>query len=195
MRVIAGIARSIPLKTPEGDKTRPTTDRIKETLFNMICHELPDAVFADLFSGSGGIGMEAISRGAKRCYFVENDQTACRCIEENIKKCHFEDQSILCKQDVTTVVNGMIREKLDVIFMDPPYDHLLEKKVLELLSNSTIIDTNTLIIVEASLQTDLDYLEKLGYELKKTKTYKTNKHFFICKKKMNNLFLPGRYQL
>lgn len=182
MRVIAGIARSITLKTPEGNDTRPTTDRIKETLFNMIQHDLPGTVFIDLFSGSGAIGIEAISRGSKRCYFVEKDKIPLKCIEENIKKCKFEEQSVVCKLDVMSAINGTIREKADFIFMDPPYNQLYEKKVLEILSHSFIIDTNTMIIVEASLNTQLDYLDEYGYQLVKQKKYKTNQHYFIQKK-------------
>ena len=72
MRVIAGTARRLLLKTPEGMDTRPTTDRIKETLFNMIQGDIPGSIFVDLFSGSGGIGIEALSRGARHAYFVEN---------------------------------------------------------------------------------------------------------------------------
>lgn len=75
MRVIAGEARSLPLKTPQGLDTRPTTDRIKETLFNMLQPYLPCSVFIDLCSGSGGIGIEAISRGARHAYFVENGRS------------------------------------------------------------------------------------------------------------------------
>ena len=84
MRVIAGTARSLPLKTPEGTDTRPTTDRIKETLFNMLQPYLMDCVFIDLFSGSGGIGIEALSRGARHAYFVENNRNAISCIQHNI---------------------------------------------------------------------------------------------------------------
>ena len=80
MRVIAGTAWSLPLKTPAGLVTRPTTDRIKETLFNMLQPHLYEAVFVDLFSGSGGIGIEALSRGARHAYFVENDRRALACI-------------------------------------------------------------------------------------------------------------------
>ena len=83
MRVIAGTARSLPLKTPEGMDTRPTTDRIKETLFNMLQTDIPGAVFADLFSGSGGIAIEALSRGAVRAYLVENGRQALKCIQDN----------------------------------------------------------------------------------------------------------------
>ena len=85
MRVIAGTARSIPLKTPKGDKTRPTIDKHKETLFNCLSDRLYDCVFVDLFSGSGGIGIEALSRGAKKAYFVENDKEALACIKDNLK--------------------------------------------------------------------------------------------------------------
>ena len=84
MRVIAGEARSLPLKCPDGMDTRPTTDRIKETLFNILQPEVPGSVFVDLCSGSGGIGIEAISRGAKRAYFVENAQKAVKCIQDNL---------------------------------------------------------------------------------------------------------------
>ena len=90
MRVIAGTARSLPLKTPEGMDTRPTTDRIKETLFNMLQTDIPDCVFVDIFSGSGGIGIEALSRGARKAYFIENAPKAIACIEQNLAlvKCH-----------------------------------------------------------------------------------------------------------
>ena len=84
MRVIAGIARGMKLKTPEGMDTRPTQDRIKETLFNMLQTYLADCVFVDLFSGSGGIGIEALSRGARKAYFVENAKEALACVEANL---------------------------------------------------------------------------------------------------------------
>ncbi len=85
MRIIAGTARSMPLKTIEGKDTRPTTDRIKETLFNILQMDVPGAVFLDLFAGSGGIGLEAVSRGAKKAVFVENSKKAAACIQENIR--------------------------------------------------------------------------------------------------------------
>ena len=84
MRVIAGKARSLRLKSPEGMETRPTTDRIRETLFNMLRPYLADCRFLDLFSGSGAIGIEALSRGAKTCVFVEKNRRACACIRENL---------------------------------------------------------------------------------------------------------------
>lgn len=93
MRVIAGTARSLRLKTPEGMDTRPTTDRIKETLFNMLQPYLGDALFVDLFSGSGGIGIEALSRGARHAYFIENERRALSCIQENLQFTHLAEQA------------------------------------------------------------------------------------------------------
>ena len=85
MRIIAGTARSLPLKTIEGMDTRPTTDRIKETLFNMLQNDVPGCYFLDLFAGSGQIGLEAVSRGARYAVFVENNKKACACIEDILR--------------------------------------------------------------------------------------------------------------
>ena len=107
MRVIAGEARSLPLKTPEGQDTRPTTDRIKETLFNILQGDIPGSIFVDLCSGSGGIGIEAISRGAKRAYFAENAVKAAKCIQDNLSFTKFTDRAVLLKQDVVSALGGI----------------------------------------------------------------------------------------
>lgn len=179
MRVIAGKARSLPLKTPDGMGTRPTTDRIKETLFNMLQPYLADAIFVDLFSGSGGIGIEAISRGANHAYFIENDTKAVNCINDNLQFTKFVPQSTIIKQDVISALGSIHEKNVDVIFMDPPYDNEWEKRVLKELTHKPYVTEDTLIVVEASLKTDLPYLEEFGYCLVKEKKYKTNKHFFI----------------
>lgn len=179
MRVIAGIARSLPLKAPVGPDTRPTTDRIKETLFNMLQPYLQGCVFVDMFSGSGGIGIEAISRGAKKCYFIENAKKANECILDNLTFTKFVDKGIMIKQDAVSGLHSIFEKEVDVIFMDPPYDSMLEKQVLEQLSGMKYVTEDTLIVVEASLKTDFDYLEELGFEITKDKRYKTNKHVFI----------------
>lgn len=182
MRIIAGTARSLPLKTIEGQDTRPTTDRIKETLFNIIQDEVPGAYFLDLFAGSGQIGLEAVSRGARYAVFVENNRKACGCIEDNIHFTKFDRETKLYQSDVISAIRSMEEKyKFDVIFMDPPYNHLYEKDVLECLATSSVLKEDTLIIVEASLHTSFDYLEEMGYTLKKLKTYKTNVHAFITK--------------
>lgn len=184
MRVIAGKARRLMLKTIEGQDTRPTTDRIKETLFNMINTDMPDCCFLDLFSGSGAIGIEAISRGAKLAVMIEQNPKAAECIRENLKTTKLEKEGIVMNCDVLTGLSRLEGKGyvFDYVFMDPPYNMEWEKKVLESFISSSIIQKHTVIITEASLETSFDYLEAMGYGIIKDKTYKTNKHIFIEKK-------------
>lgn len=169
----------MPLKTPAGDSTRPTTDRIKETLFNMLSPYMGGCVFLDLFSGSGGIGIEAISRGGRKSYFIENNTEAVACIWDNLKFTKFEEQAVVLKQDVISGLNNVFEKEVDIVFMDPPYGQDLEKQTLEKLAGMKYITEDTLIITEAALDTDFSYLEDLGFEITKEKRYKTNKHIFI----------------
>lgn len=180
MRVIAGSAKRTQLKTVEGMDTRPTTDRIKETLFNMLAPSLYDSNFLDLFAGSGGIGIEALSRGAVRAVFVEQNKKAMDCIKENLKKTYFEDRSQTMQMDVLSALKRMEgKETFEYIFMDPPYNHEWERLVLEYLAESSLLTDDGVIIVEASKETEVNYIEDLGFELIKIKDYKTNKHIFI----------------
>lgn len=180
MRIIAGTARSLPLKTIEGKDTRPTTDKTKETLFNVMQFDVPGAYFLDLFAGSGQIGLEALSRGAAYAVFVENSRKAASCIEDNIRFTKFDKVSKLMMTDAVTAVRTLEgKYKFDIVFMDPPYNKELEKEVLITLSDSDILKDDTLIVVEASNDTDFDYLTELGYVIVKEKIYKTNKHVFI----------------
>lgn len=182
MRVIAGTAKSLQLKTPVGMDTRPTTDRIKETLFNMLHPYLDGALFVDLFSGSGGIGIEALSRGARYAYFVENEKRAAACILENLHFTHLIDRAAVLKTDVLSALYGIHEQEADIIFMDPPYDRGHEERVLAILRELSWVTDNTLIVIETSLKTELTYLEKLGFSLEKEKRYKTNRHVF-CRKR------------
>lgn len=181
MRVIAGKARSLRLKTPEGLETRPTTDRIKETLFNMLQPYLPDSVFIDLFSGSGGIGIEALSRGARHAYFVENNKNAIACMQENLKFTRMMEDATILKQDVLSALSGIHEKEADIIFMDPPYDQGYERQVLTLLAGQPYVTEDTLIVVEALRETDFSYAEPLSFLVTKEKCYKTNKHVFLKK--------------
>lgn len=184
MRIIAGTARSLPLKTIDTLETRPTTDRIKETLFNMLQDEVPGCYFLDLFAGSGQIGLEAVSRGARYAVFVENNRKAAACIEDNIRFTKFDKETKLYQSDVLSALRAMEgKYQFDVIFMDPPYHKELEKEVLSYLATSDLLKEDCLIIVEASLETEFDYLEELGYSLRKRKIYKTNEHAFIVRQK------------
>lgn len=183
MRVIAGTAKRLQLKTVKGDNTRPTTDRIKETLFNMLQNDIEGCIFLDLFSGSGAIGIEALSRGAKEAVFVENNKEAINCIKENLIFTKLVNSGIVMSYDVMTAISMLEgrNAKFDIVFMDPPYNKEIEKEVLDRLKQSEIIDSDTMIIVEASLNTSFSYLRDMGYELFKEKKYKTNKHMFIYK--------------
>lgn len=181
MRVIAGTARRTQLKTPEGLATRPTTDRIKETLFNMLQPYICECRFLDLFSGSGAIGIEALSRGADWAVFLEQAEEPIRCIKENLKNTRLENKAEVLKTDVLVGLKQLEsrKEHFDIVFMDPPYGCNLEKMVLEYLKNSNLVDEDTLIIFEASLDTDVSDVEGKGYTIHKIKKYKTNMHVFL----------------
>lgn len=179
MRVIAGSARGMKLKTPEGMDTRPTQDRIKETLFNMLQFQLADCVFVDLFSGSGGIGIEALSRGARKAYFVENAKEPLACIEANLTTTKLKAAAVVLKTDAVSSLHHIFEKEVDIIFMDPPYHMGLEKQLLTYLKDIKFVTKDTVIIVEASLDTDFDYAYDLGFEVYKEKCYKTNKHVFL----------------
>lgn len=183
MRVIAGTARSMPLKTVRGMDTRPTTDKTKETLFNILQTDVPDCRFLDLFSGSGSIAIEALSRGAAYAVLVEQNGKAAQCIRENLVFTKTDDRAEIHKCDALTALRRMEGQKpFDIIFMDPPYDQELEQQVLEYLADSTLADSYTVIVVEASLKTDFSWLEEMGYQAYKWKKYKTNQHVFLQKK-------------
>lgn len=183
MRVIAGTARSMPLRTVPGLDTRPTTDRIKETLFNILQPEIPDCRFLDLYSGSGAIGIEALSRGAAFAAFVEKNPKAAACIKENLAFTKLSSRGRLYKGDVQQVLSSMsCEEPFDVVFMDPPYGQEWERRTLEVLKDSPLITEETLLIIEADLETDFSYLEELGFTIKRRKEYKTNAHMFVQRK-------------
>ena len=124
MRVIAGKARRIQLKTAPGMGTRPTTDRIKETLFNILQPDLYSARFLDLFSGSGAIGIEALSRGCEMAVFVENNSAAVECIRDNLKCTKLSEDAVIMQKDVYAAIQQLESEGkcFDIVFMDPPYD-------------------------------------------------------------------------
>lgn len=182
MRVIAGKARRLQLKTPRGKDTRPTTDRIKETLFNMIQDELYEIRFLDLFSGSGGIGIEALSRGAAYAYFVEQNKVAADIIRENLRTTHFENQGkVLVMSAISSLLALSGKESFHVVFMDPPYGKGLEKEILKHPLFLSILEEKALIIVESDLDTVLTDDDIPGLHMLKEKIYKTNKHIFLEK--------------
>lgn len=183
MRVIAGSARRLQIITPKGMDTRPTADKIKETLFNILAPDIYGTNFLDLFSGCGGIGIEALSRGANSATFIEKDKKAVECIRKNLETTKFTDCSFVYSSDVlSTLYNLHPKQPYDIVFMDPPFYKDLEKQVLNILSNLDIINSDTLIIVEAGKDTDFSYVQSFGYEITRIKEYKNNEHVFIKKR-------------
>lgn len=180
MRVIAGSARRLTLVTPKGNSTRPTSDKIKETLFNILAPDLYDVKFLDLFAGSGAIGIEALSRGARYATFIEKDKNAVECIKKNLQTTHFTDTAQVIPYDVlSSLYNLDHSEPYDIVFMDPPYDAGVERTVLSILASSQLINKDSIIIVEARMDTDFDFLDDYGFTAYRVKEYKSNKHVFI----------------
>lgn len=184
MRVIAGIARSVPLITPKGLETRPTSDQIKETLFNMLQGYIEGSNFLDLYAGSGQIGIEALSRGAEFAAFVEKLDEAVKCIKANVDKTKFNDKSMILKLEVLSGIRALELEKkrFDIVFLDPPYNQGLEQGILTALVGSAILNDEVIIIVEASKNTDFSFVDYLGLKIVKDKIYKNNRHLFLRKK-------------
>lgn len=185
MRVIAGTARRLRLETPEGKHTRPTSDKIKETLFNILQAEIAECRFLDLFAGSGGIAIEALSRGAQEAVLVDNDREAVRCIKRNLKHTHFEDASRVMATDAFQALRRLdiLGQPFDIVFMDPPYRAGLETKIISYLLNSQLVHEDTLIILETSMDMDLSVIEGLPCEVERIKEYKTNCHVFLRRAK------------
>lgn len=182
MRVIAGSARSIALRTVAGTETRPTTDKIKETLFNILNFDLPYARFLDIFAGSGGIGIEALSRGAKEAVFIEKNRQAGECIKENLWKTKLADSARIMVSDANSAIQKLSmteKESFDIIFMDPPYNKGLEFELLDILKDSILVDRSSMIIIEMDKTTDITGIDTNIWELTREKVYKNNKHIFL----------------
>ncbi len=181
MRVIAGSKRSIPLYSLPGEQTRPTTDRIKETLFNMIAGDIPDAVFLDLYAGSGQIGIEALSRGAKSAVFCDNNHQAVSVIGKNLAKTGLNNKATVFACDAMTALQKSSSRglKFDIIYLDPPYAAMTEEKILVAIRKLDLLAENGYIIIEASADRDFSFIEGIGFTLSRSKQYKTNQHIFI----------------
>ena len=135
MRIISGNNRGTVLKTPRGDKTRPTLGRVRESIFSILGPYFSNQVVMDLFAGSGALGFEALSRHAERCYFVENNSDALLCLRDNAVKLRFnKETAVLINKDVFCFLSGAFQDKIDVVLLDPPYNLGLADQSLHLLS-------------------------------------------------------------
>ena len=154
MRVITGKARGVQLKTPEGMQTRPTIDRVKEALFSIINFDIPGAAVLDLFGGTGQLGIEALSRGAKSAVFVDASDTACRLIRENLKRTKLEQDGKVVRCDYLEFLRRT-KEKFDIIFLDPPYAEVFLETALNRITEIDILQSGGIIIAERPLGKEL----------------------------------------
>lgn len=162
MRVITGKARGIQLKTPEGMQTRPTSDRVKEALFSIIQFDIPGAKVLDLFGGTGQLGIEALSRGAKSAVFVDAGEKACALIRENLKRTKLDTDGRVIRSDYMDYLKRT-KEKFDIIFLDPPYAEVFLENALNIITEIDILQSNGIIIAERPLDKEL-VLNFEGYQ-------------------------------
>ena len=171
MRVITGKARGVQLKTPDGMLTRPTADRVKEALFSIINFDLPGAAVLDLFGGTGQLGIEALSRGAKSATFIDAREDACRIIRENLKRTKLETQGRVVRSDYLAYLKRC-REKFDIILLDPPYAEVFLENALKCITEIDILQSGGIIVAERPVEKELPF-EFEGYT--RSRDYKYGK--------------------
>ena len=172
MRIIAGKKRGTKLYTLEGLDTRPTLDRVKESVFNIIQNNITDSVFVDLFSGSGAIGLEALSRNAKKVYLCEKSKKAIKVIKQNIEKTNSEKQVILYEGDYQEFINNNLQEKPDIIYIDPPYKTDLAYKSVKKLLERKLLGEKSLVIVETDEEERVvEQIDELEIEITDIRKY------------------------
>lgn len=172
MRIISGKARGTKLYTLDGTATRPTIDRVKESLFNIIQNDIEDSTVLDLFSGSGAIGLEFLSRGAKRAVLCDSSKDAIKIIKQNVQKTHFEEKVEVYNMEFTKLVERLQNQKFDIIYIDPPYATDFIKISLEKIIEYELVNENTKIIVETDDETRiLNQIEKMDVEITDKRKY------------------------
>ncbi|HLE59420.1 MAG TPA: 16S rRNA (guanine(966)-N(2))-methyltransferase RsmD [Candidatus Limnocylindria bacterium] len=153
MRVIAGSARGMPLRAPRGGATRPITDRVKETLFGILADRVLGARVLDLYAGSGSIGIEALSRGAAWCTFVEQDHAAAAVLRDNLRRTGLEDRATVRTSKVERFLSGPGIGPVDLVVLDPPY---LQHAILEPLTRLVpLLEPRATVVVKHHWRTDL----------------------------------------
>ena len=147
LRVISGSARGCKIQAPDTDNTRPTTDRVKEAMFSIITDYIYDANVLDLFSGSGALGIEALSRGAESCIFVDHSKICKEVIEKNLEKTRLKDRAKIICSDITTTLKSLDGQ-FDIIFMDPPYFEGYVDGVVEYIADNNMLKDDGIVVVE-----------------------------------------------
>ena len=174
MRVISGTARGTKLNSIEEMTTRPTLDRVKESLFNIIQNKIEDSVVLDLFSGSGSIGIEFLSRGCKKAYMCDTSHKAINIIHQNLEKTRLTDNAIVMNQDFKACLNNLAKQKLefDIIFIDPPYKDDIAVKSVEMILSLNLLKAEGIIIIETDeLEREEENLKKLDVQIYDCRKY------------------------
>lgn len=173
MRIISGTAKGTKLYTLDGINTRPTLDRVKEPLFSILNFKLEDSIVLDLFAGSGALGLEALSRGARKAIFCEKNLDAVKVIQKNIKKTMSEEKSLLIRNDFEKALKQIESNnlKIDIVFLDPPYKTDYVYKAIDIIIKNNLLNKDGIIVVETDeitrIQDELNSLKIEAYDVRK----------------------------
>lgn len=192
MRIISGTMRGTKLFTLEGENTRPTLDRVKEALFSKINYDLPGAIVLDLFSGSGALSLEALSRGAEKAYMCDASREAIKIIKQNIEKTKTMEKIELLNCDYKKALNEFINKKIkfDIVFLDPPYKTDFAEESVDIILKSDLLNDNGMIILETDEQEKvLQNLSSIDVQITDIKKYGRVYLIFLSSKDKSELKL------
>lgn len=183
MRIIAGSMRGTKLFTLDGLNTRPTLDRVKEPLFSIINFKLQDATVLDLFSGSGALGLESISRGAKIAYLCDSSRDAIRIINQNVQKTRFDGKAKIVSKNYEKALEEFTSQKLkfDIVFLDPPYKTDFAEKATQIIINNNLLNEDGIIVIETDTkETVLQNLQQVNVDIYDQRKYGRVSLIFLC---------------
>lgn len=180
MRIISGKHRGTKLNTSEGGTTRPTTDRIKTTMFNMIAFDIPEETVLDMFAGSGALGLECLSRGAKFATFLDVDKNANIVIKQNCEKVKEIGHSEILNIDYKEFLDSN-KKKFGLIFLDPPYSLGIHMEAINLIMEKDALEDDGIIVLEVSSEDDCGGIEEIGLEIYKMRKFPRTILYFLKK--------------
>lgn len=169
MRIIAGDFKGRKLETPVDNNVRPTSDKVKEAMFSILMNDIWGSKVCDLFAGTGSLGLEALSRGASKCYFADQSKVSIKLLTQNVKKCEATANSVIIPGDFTRALER-IKEPIDIFLLDPPYGLGMEFKAMEIISKNNLLAEDGVIVVEHDV-VDVMPEEVSGFTKFKEKKY------------------------
>lgn len=179
MRVIAGDYKGRKLETPMDNSVRPTSDKVKEALFSILMNDIWGSKVCDLFAGTGGLGIEALSRGAEKCYFADQSRASIKLLTENVKKCGAQEKSVIIPGDFTRALERL-REQIDIFIIDPPYGNGMEYKAMEIIQRNNLLAEDGVIVVEHDARDKMDDQVAGFTKLKEKKYGKVVLSIYVC---------------